>query len=122
MKYIDMKKKKSTTEKAIPVDGTIEGSSYSYGLRITLEHDDLEKLAVIAGKNTGDSFTIQCSGDVIAKRSYYVIGQDKPKNEMELQIKVIGIVGTGKESESYAMSIPDALEKAKTFFNRKRSR
>ena len=122
MKYIDMKKKKSTAEKTESAIGNGEESLYPYGLRIRLEPDDLEKLAVIANKKTGDSFAIQCSGDVAAKRSYDVIGQDKPKNEMELQIKEIGIVETDKESESYAMSIPDALEKAKTLFSRKRSR
>ena len=74
---------------------------YSYGLRITLQSEELEKLGLKASSfKIGEACTISCEGEIISIRESEGMDQ-KPDRSVEIQIKKLTIENKkgGKYSE-----------------------
>lgn len=90
MKMMDMKQSKEQAKKmSSPAMTSGKQDEFPYGLRITLNDDQLKKLEHIAGYNVGDEVQIMAVGSVVSKDSRET--QDgKADRSMIIQIKKLG--------------------------------
>ena len=89
----DMRMKTSDKKKSMMAEPMRE--DYPYGLRISLNHEQIEKIKNCKNLNAGDTVHIVCEGTVSSKE---VRDREKEgeKHSMDIQIKKISLNKAGK--------------------------
>jgi hypothetical protein len=114
MTMIDMKNpppKKEEKEKGLAVPTMPYGEEYPYGLRITLQTEQLEKLGLTAQSfNLGETGNLSAQYKVIETRENASVERGKKRKNMTVELQVIKL-DIGPKGPSKASRVFDNLGK-----------
>lgn len=114
MSLIDMKlpkKTKAEREKDMAVGYPGEGEKYPYGLRLTFNKDEIEKLAVLSGIEANAPFSINAEGyisEVSVTDRGEGKGKERSRHRVEAQITKIDIVDLSDKGLDWDTTKKDA--------------
>ncbi len=113
MKMIDLKLPKlSKKEMEVTAQPKIEGDRWPYGLKLTFEAEQVDKLPMLEKVKVGDDVSIAGMGEVTSIRSSE--NQDgKKQYTVEVQIQKVGVESARSSPESMADAM-GKVEKSRT--------
>lgn len=107
MKMIDLKLPKRNKDELIKMAEPMkdEGPRYPYGLKLTFEEDEVEKLPRLGKMKVGEKISLSGTGEVTSIRMNE--GKDKKKRfSVEIQLHKVGCAS----KEDYDESFKEATE------------
>jgi hypothetical protein len=113
MKLNDMKRTKAEQKaRASRVDGPLMGSDedYHHGLRMSLDHDSMNKIGMKETPAPGDEYRIEAHGRVVSASDSAREGQKSPDRRVEILIHRLGAEPKAKSDDG--KSVKDDVQDA----------
>lgn len=96
---VDMKRTKAEKKKREETyKSPLGGDDYGYGTRVSLDHEDLEKLGISTLPKVGDKFHLHGHAHVTSVSENHEEG-GKKRRRMELQLRKMALKHGGSETE-----------------------
>ncbi len=110
MKMIDLKlpKRKKEELKDTSYPAKVEGEQWPYGLRLTFESEQVDKLPQLTKVKIGENIHVMGMGEVTSIRMNEE-KEGKKRYSVEVQIQQIGVEGSSSKKESMG----DAMDRMK---------
>ena len=90
MDLVNMKLPKRSTKDSIAAPSEVGGDKWPYGLRLTFDREQIEKLTSLEGLKVGDTVTIEGTGTVVSVRMSER-QKEKIDQSIEIQIENVGV-------------------------------